>query len=526
MSRSPALFELMRRIAEDHGRRAEENRLTVVPVIVDDLPAVLPVLRGAAAYLDGTLLDATGADLDAAVDGDDDPKLRATASESLIIQRPSGDTQVEIVPFPQGRVDARFRGRASVTSKGERQVLAIARALFSARARSASFAILAYDEAGMDGPSRRVCWRYTAVDLARLRLGRLRTLVVIVGIDAVDDNRHCAPGRGFHFALLDGRLVRRRTDDSVAAAVAHITASAAAHTVLFLGAGASASSGLPLGNSLRDDTIRRLIGTATSESLRLAREFRIFLGNHEHLLTAAERDLTIDQFTVALTLEQVIRAEKALRPGAPKTLDVFADRNKRALAASGGPGAAPRAIQRMAAAGGRRLVVIEVNFDTLVEHGHEHLFRRFTTDDEFKSAKSYLEAYLRGGEHRVPLLKLHGSIEDRESCVASVEQTANGLPDVKAEPLMRSATAAPGEKVPWVYVGASMRDLDLAEVFNRREFAVGVHEYWVAPYLPPTVRSFAETRRQHIWTPGEDVHAHSVTELADEFLSKLAAAWT
>jgi hypothetical protein len=71
-----------------------------------------------------------------------------------------------------------------------------------------------------------------------------------------------------------------------------------------------------------------------------------------------------------------------------------------------------------------------------------------------------------------------------------------------------------------------MRDIDLTEVFNRREFANGVNEIWAAPYLPPTVRDFAHLNREHIWAVGDDVHAHSVTELADTFLRRLAEAWT
>jgi hypothetical protein len=82
-----------------------------------------------------------------------------------------------------------------------------------------------------------------------------------------------------------------------------------------------------------------------------------------------------------------------------------------------------------------------------------------------------------------------------------------------------------GSKIPWIYVGASMRDTDLTTVFNRKEFAEGVHEIWVSPYLPPTVHEFAQVHRGNIWSKKEDLHSHSVTELADEFLRQLADAW-
>src|SRR6266540_2520620 len=472
--RSAPPFELMRRIAEGHDDRSGSDRLSVVPVVVDDLASLLPLLRGTTDYLRGALLDATGPELDDPVRGDDDPTLRGTAGASLVIERPARDTAVEVVVLPDGRIDARFSGKGIAASGGDRQVLAVARALFAVRARSTEFAVLAYDEsAGMDGPSRRACWRYITEGLPDLRLGTLRTLVVVVGIGVLDYDRHCAYGRGFHFGLLDGAFVRRRTDDSFA----------------------------------------------------VAKEFRTFLDNAEHLLTPQEKALTIDAFATQLTLEQVVRVEQGLRPGVPETLDVFAEGNARALTASGGIGPGIRAVQRMAASLGRRLVIVEVNFDTLVEDGSEHLFERFTTEKAFEGAVKYLGAYLSGTVNRVPLLKVHGTIEDRLSCVASAEQTANGLPQAKADALMR-LSGTRDRRVPWVYVGASMRDTDLTDVFKRREFAEGVHEYWVAPLLPPTVREFAQNHRAHIWTAGEDVHAHSVTELADEFLRRLADAWS
>jgi hypothetical protein len=524
--RSAPAFELMRRISDGHDDRSGEDRLTVIPVVVEDLPTILPLLRGGADYLRGTLLDVTGPDLDRPISGDNDPALVGTIVSSLLIERPRGDVPIEVFVLPGGRIDARFPGKTSRPSGGERQILALARALFTARARSADFGILAYDEAaGMDRPARRACWRYITEGLPGLRLGKLRTIVVVVGIDAVDYERHCAYGRGFHFGLLDGTLVRRRTDESIAAAIAAIAGPGLPYAVLFLGAGASASSGLPLGNALRDDAIRRLTGSRTDDTFAVAREFRAFLDNQEHLLTGVERGLTIDQFATRLTVEQVVRVERALRGAQAETLDVFDRLNERVLAAPGGIGVAIRAVQRMATVTSRRLVIVEVNFDTLVEHGHEHMFERFATENDFEHAVEYLDRYLSRTEDRVPLLKVHGTIEDRQSCVASAEQTANGLPRSKADAIMRLA-GSEDQKIPWVYVGASMRDTDMTEVLNRREFAVGVDEFWAAPYLPPTVRDFAQLNREHIWAVGDDVHAHSVTELADTFLRRLADAWT
>src|SRR6266511_121242 len=101
--RSAPPFELMRRIAEGHDDRSGSDRLSVVPVVVDDLASLLPLLRGTTDYLRGALLDATGPELDDPVRGDDDPTLRATAGASLVIERPARDTAVEVVVLPDGR---------------------------------------------------------------------------------------------------------------------------------------------------------------------------------------------------------------------------------------------------------------------------------------------------------------------------------------------------------------------------------------------------------------------------------------
>ena len=129
----------MRRISDGHDDRSGHDRLTVIPVVVEDLPAVLPLLRGTADYLHGVLFDATGPDLDKPVLGDYDPALIGTLTSSLIIQRPGGDVPVKMIALPDGRVDAQFPDKTSRPSSGERQILALARALFSARARGASF---------------------------------------------------------------------------------------------------------------------------------------------------------------------------------------------------------------------------------------------------------------------------------------------------------------------------------------------------------------------------------------------------
>src|SRR5712691_8070378 len=130
----------MRRVSDGHDDRSGDDRLTVIPVVVDDLPNVRPLLHGGAEYLRGALLDAADPDLNRPVAGGYDPALVGTIATSLKIERPSGDVAVDVLAAPGGRIDARFPGKTSSPSGGERQILALARALFTARARSVDFA--------------------------------------------------------------------------------------------------------------------------------------------------------------------------------------------------------------------------------------------------------------------------------------------------------------------------------------------------------------------------------------------------
>lgn len=105
----------------------------------------------------------------------------------------------------------------------------------------------------------------------------------------------------------------------------------------------------------------------------------------------------------------------------------------------------------------------------------------------------------------------------------SAEQTERGIGEAKFHALRALLNDPPRM---WIYVGASMRDLDLGPVLGDENFARGLDERWVAPYLVDTVDTFA-LRRQPYWgdTQFKTIQDRLITETADAFFDALSATW-
>ena len=82
------------------------------------------------------------------------------------------------------------------------------------------------------------------------------------------------------------------------------------------------------------------------------------------------------------------------------------------------------------------------------------------------------------------------------------------------------------QRLPWIYVGVSMRDRDLLQVLNSQNFAKQLDERWVTPYIVPSIRDFG-TRREPHWeeTGLESLDERVITETSDAFFEKLAEVW-
>lgn len=299
--------------------------------------------------------------------------------------------------------------------------------------------------------------------------------------------------------------------------------------VLFLGAGFSMSSGddpqqrLPLGDTLRDQALEDMFGHEGTVESRLAR-FHELVADGD-LWTPAERARGLPspgEFIASLTLERVLLVEfeerraKSLSP----TLQRIVKLNSHVVKA---PSVGVRRLGDLVRAG-VKLVLLTVNFDTLVETVCGDTIRTLRTPDELESSHEVIEAYLTSAqqpgtpERRIPLLKLHGCIDELESVVADVQTVATGLPAgvAKALSLLRDED----DPIPWVYVGHSMRDRDLVPLIEQRDFALGTHETWVSPGMPDPVKKFVADCRSAHWNDHGLSNRHA-TVTSDRFFSEL-----
>ena len=231
-------------------------------------------------------------------------------------------------------------------------------------------------------------------------------------------------------------------------------------------------------------------------------------------MSAAEQPMSQDAFIARLTLEQVTRAQYRLDETVP-ILDEFKTRHDQVV---GAPGQAVIDLSRLLQLAANRIVVVEVNFDQLVEAHAGVDVRIFATEEEFVEAPDYIRRYLGGDEQAVPILKLHGTIDRPETCIINSGQTELGLGQSKLDSLR--ALLSPNNPRLWIYVGASLRDFDLRPVLLGEDFARGLNELWVSPYLDASVEEFAIQRsaswRQTSWPNVDD---RLVAEAADPFFT-------
>jgi len=501
----------------------------VVPVAVDNdspVPALLEALMSA---YSGVFLDVdadTGSRFSEPASTERPPReLQAVLETNLSSANVTLRSRLSVIETSEGW-DASFDHLPSnaAGSTGEQRILGLARALMNPELPRSELAVVAYSDGALSYGEQQRAW--SLVDgLNGLEHGSLRTLVLLVRTKTpIRIDLYCSH-RGFRFAHSDGRLIVRHPEERVDYQVNQL-ARTSDRLAFYIGAGFSASSKLPMGNSLRDTVLRGLVPSSgvPDSSLGLASWFRASAQS----LTQAETEMDEETFAATLTLERVIPAERAVHNGDSPTLVAFQERVRAVVADP--PSAAVLGL-RAAIKSGMRAVIVTVNLDTLIEHEMSDHVTVFATDAEFADAASYVERYWRGDEQKMPVLKIHGTIEDLSSCVVTLQQTQIGLGDAKKAAI--EAILDPDVVTRWIYVGASMRDVDFNMETRSSSFAERVSEYWVAPMVESTVEDFAR-QRESFWEKlalsdarfSELRHLQDrvITETADIFMTKFSRA--
>jgi hypothetical protein len=243
-------------------------------------------------------------------------------------------------------------------------------------------------------------------------------------------------------------------------------------------------------------------------------------------LLELERARDPAELAAGLTFERVLFEElRTFRPS--PTLAELERREGQALAAT--PMGAVRHLRSMLE-GKRKLILVTVNFDRLIEHDEDRI-EVFADEADFTNCVSYIDAYLAGSAEapRVPLLKLHGSFSEQTTLVATIEQTLQGLTPAKEAALERICRPNGPGRVPFVYVGSSMRDLDVTGQLSQPAYARQLDERWVMPLPAPTVIDFVEHHRRVVWGAAgmqDELSDRMISWTATEFLERLAKGWS
>jgi hypothetical protein len=181
-----------------------------------------------------------------------------------------------------------------------------------------------------------------------------------------------------------------------------------------------------------------------------------------------------------------------------------------------------RALRQLAARLPGQLIIMTVNFDQLIETDLGVPCSVYFRPDHFKDRLDDLVAYTKGDTSRpLPILKLHGSIQDPDSLIATIDKTSAGLHDNVRRALDEVLRASP-PPLTWLWIGCSMRDRDMNSWLGGRG-AEAFDEWWIDPLPGPSLDEFVNLHRAARWTEIQRTLADRlIVDSADGFLSALA----
>ncbi len=466
------------------------------------------ILRSA----DGVLIEAAGSGLGVASPTDPSselPTLTAAVEEVLAALNeidPTADLRLE---YSGGSVQIAGRVAYPDANSADKAVRDTLCSVFDPSLRSSPLVCLLWEDEHFDEVHSAILWPFLCRLAALLSLPAGVTLILVAGAAWLRPGLHCSGRVSLrHRITADGFASRQAWESSRAAILEQraLDRDEASLFVMFLGAGASVQEGLDAGNALRNRSLAHLTGLARVDANNFgvtADQLFRDLGAMERRLTEAERRDGPGKFAETLTLERLIREEQARENRDDTyTLRAFARDHD----------AVVKSLEDVQCAGGfaddpivkllqlqRRVVVVTVNFDRVIEAKAPGLTEVFVTDEQLAGFPSYLKEYRESGG-RVPVLKLHGDIGIVDSLVADTDQTGGGLKPSRLsamEALMSSLKCQPVR--PWWWIGYSMRDLDLESQWGSAEFADLVTEHWIAPFIDPAVRAFHQRWRLKRW---------------------------
>lgn len=515
---SPPGLKLLEMLVEEH-RRDRGGSPVLVPCLHEELENDIGLLAAGARRCGGALFYLN------ADDGWEDPPGPIAPDRWALLQGIFSTTSDHV--FPAVKVEATTEGVAvTLTDESltpEPSLVLILRA-------AAVIASSAYDQfdlvatavtaAPIDAERRELLWRMLTVGPTDLNIsGSATTLVPIIGarVDPQVDYRRRPDVR---YVVRSDRVIRRSADVR-RRAIDAIADLGDRPMVLFLGAGASASAGIRLGNAYRDLALEPFVGRHR-DSQAVAEAFFDFLHERQHFLPGETESRAA--FAADLTLERVLREtfiDLGFRPrtDSPVIQELMSDcQNALGFVRLGR--AAIRDLARMLRG---RLIIITVNFDELIETDLGVESTVLFTPEHFETSLDDLKEYVAGDATKpVPVLKIHGSISDPDSLIATIDTTSAGLHDSVRAALNSILDVASGP-VRWVWVGCSMRDRDVNAWLGGLS-ADALDEWWVDPLPGRSLLEFFARQRAPRWArTGQELADRLVIDSADGILHDLAA---
>lgn len=493
---------------------------TIIPVIIRGMREHQRLVEAAIADRGGVFLDAKICAQ--GVVGKIDERLWQSIRPEFTILRSGGKQQKLDLIQQQDHVYATIDGaRISSNDHGLATLCGIATSLFDHKLQESRLAVITYSELDLDDNVASAAWHVFTRQLVNISVAHVHTLVILVEASEVKYDLHCARGGSLAYRLGWNGLERRKNWITDLAAINHLRPDENRDFVLFLGAGFSVSSGLPLGDVLRDEALRIMFPPRASRPVSdLIDAFHDYISFNDRWAVISEEKKTRDEFARTLTLERVLREELIAVHGFTNspTLRHFQERNNCALVR---PGRAVRALKRIMS-WQRHVIVVTVNFDQLVEQCAPS--QVFASDQDFRKCGAYINRYLKEGGP-IPVLKVHGTIDRPETIVATVDATARGLSAEKTQALraLTSRARPPDRLLPWIYIGCSMRDPDLEGLLGQQDFYQRLDEHWVSPFTVATAQQFTEKHR--VYNDQQNFWHRSITQTADVFMEELARAW-
>jgi hypothetical protein len=489
----------------------------VLPVVHDALEPDRPVVEATVARYDGVVLR-----------GDDyfEPALGNPPAEFVEIVRATCERHglnIEVI-LDGGTVHVRAPNEGT-PNPPLRSLLRVCELLLSDAARQNDLVVVSIPTQGLEDRRLALLWELAVIQIPPHLPATVRAFVPIWE-GSVDVRRHCTGTPSMRYAVQSGRLVARRGGEvALDAGVARILRARDQPLVLFLGAGFSRSARLPLGDAVRDDAIADVLGRPLgSDGLHEA--FRRWVIDQDRLMEG-EESTSAEVFSARLTLERVLREEfhnlreEGRQRDESRTVQRLQADCRQALERV--PDA--RVALRRLAAALPRLIVLTVNFDRLIEHELGVECRVFAAPGEFADGVEAVAARLSVDGGPLPVVKLHGDIERPDTIVADVDQTRFGLP-ADARQLLDTIVERSGIPVPWVWLGCSMRDLDVDEWSRDQNGHRDLFEWWVDPLPGPTLNSYWQRfRRKDQYERDIDYERQRLLpETGDRFLTALADA--